>query len=353
MTECPKVSVIVPVYKTEKYLKRCIDSLRRQTLNEIEIILVDDDSPDGCPKLCDDYAKEDSRIKVIHKENAGPGIARNAGLDISSGEYVGFVDSDDYVDENMFEKLYDAAKKNDAQLVLSGVCFVGGIMFKKDGEYTEKDYFKENELFETKNDIEKLMLGIAGALPEEPDDSRYGTSVWKNLYKRDVIENNGIKFLSERKILTEDALFNIDFVKHIKRAVGIRGAYYNYCRNGESISKSYDRNRLDKSIVFLNEVEKRIMNDIPKDRYKIYLDRLAQALGRVLCSQEIMYASENKTGYFTLKKKLKEICTTKEIADSLKNYPWYKLPPKQAVFAFAMKYRLYFLQRILVYARSR
>ena len=95
------------------------------------------------------------------------------------------------------------------------------------------------------------------------------------------------------------------------------------------------------------------MNDIPKDIYKIYLDRLAQALGRVLCSQEIMYASENKTDYFALRKKLKEICTTKEMSEALKHYPWYRLPPKQAVFAFSMKHRLYFLQKILVYARSR
>ena len=86
MTECPKVSVIVPVYKTEKYLRRCIDSLRKQTLKEIEIILVDDGSPDGCPKLCDEYAKEDGRIRVIHKKNGGLGFARNSGLEAALGE---------------------------------------------------------------------------------------------------------------------------------------------------------------------------------------------------------------------------------------------------------------------------
>ena len=91
----PKVSIIVPVYNVEKYLKRCVDSLVGQTLKDIEIILVDDGSPDGCPKMCDDFVATDSRIKVVHKPNGGLGSARNAGLEVAKGEYVAFVDSDD------------------------------------------------------------------------------------------------------------------------------------------------------------------------------------------------------------------------------------------------------------------
>ena len=96
----PKVSIIVPVYNAEKYLERCISSIRNQTLNDIEIILVDDASKDNSPLICDEYAKTDFRIKVIHKENEGAGMARNAALEIATGEYVGFVDSDDFVEEN-------------------------------------------------------------------------------------------------------------------------------------------------------------------------------------------------------------------------------------------------------------
>ena len=97
-----KVSIIVPVYNVEKYIDRCMKSLMNQTLHEIEIILVDDGSPDSCPQMCDEYAKQDTRVKVIHKENAGLGYARNSGLEIATGEYVAFVDSDDYVDTQMF-----------------------------------------------------------------------------------------------------------------------------------------------------------------------------------------------------------------------------------------------------------
>ena len=107
----PSLSIVVPVYNTEKYLKQCVDSLTSQTLNEIEIILVDDGSTDGSGAICDEYAAKDSRIKVIHKENGGLGFARNSGLEMAQGEFVGFVDSDDWVDLDFFEKLLGKTRK--------------------------------------------------------------------------------------------------------------------------------------------------------------------------------------------------------------------------------------------------
>ena len=106
----PKVSIIVPCWNVEKYLDRCIDSLVSQTLREIEIILVDDDSPDSVPEMCERWAEKDSRIKVIHKSNAGAGYARNSGLEVATGEYVAFVDSDDYIEPTMYEKLISASR---------------------------------------------------------------------------------------------------------------------------------------------------------------------------------------------------------------------------------------------------
>lgn len=110
------ISVIVPVYKVEKYLRKCVDSILAQTYTNLEIILVDDGSPDNCPAICDYYANKDSRIKVIHQENGGLSAARNAGLDIASGDYIGFVDSDDYISPEMYKKLYEAMKEADADI---------------------------------------------------------------------------------------------------------------------------------------------------------------------------------------------------------------------------------------------
>lgn len=115
-----KVSIIVPIYNVEKYLDRCMESLLNQTLKDIEIIMVDDGSPDNCPKMCDEYAKKDSRVKVIHKRNAGLGEARNSGLKIISGKFVAFVDSDDFVELDMYEKLYTAAENMKSDTVYCG-----------------------------------------------------------------------------------------------------------------------------------------------------------------------------------------------------------------------------------------
>ena len=348
----PKVSVIVPVYKSEKYLERCVNSLKNQTIAEIEIILVNDGSPDGSGELCDKLAKEDARIKVIHRENAGAGMARNSGIKIAEGEYVGFVDSDDYVDERMFYALYSAAKKYDAELVLSGLSIVGGSIFSAENECVEKPNFTEDTVFENEK-LNELALGIACAPPSDAEDSRYGMSTCKNLYKRENIVKNNVCFLSEREILTEDALFTIDFISVIERAVGMPFAFYYYCRNEDSISKAYNPKLFERSKVFLNELEKRYSAKMDKAQYGIYLDRLAQAFGRVFISQEIMHAKEEKIKYKVLKERLKEICESEMVAGALKTYPWKKLPKKQAAFAFAMRYRLYFLQKLMVEIRDR
>lgn len=116
----PLISVIVPIYKVEKLLPRCVDSLLNQTWKQLEIILVDDGSPDGCGAICDAYAQKDSRVKVIHKLNGGLSSARNAGIDVARGEYLGFVDSDDWVDPDGYEKLYRLAEKYQAPMVCAG-----------------------------------------------------------------------------------------------------------------------------------------------------------------------------------------------------------------------------------------
>lgn len=113
-----KISVIVPVYNSEKYLKRCVDSILKQTYQNLELILVDDGSPDDSPKICDDYALQDSRVKVIHQSNSGVAVARNTGIDLASGDYFTFVDSDDYIDSRMYEFMVNIASKYNCDIVM-------------------------------------------------------------------------------------------------------------------------------------------------------------------------------------------------------------------------------------------
>jgi glycosyltransferase involved in cell wall biosynthesis len=344
----PKVSIIVPVYNAEKYLERCVNSLKNQTLKDIEIILVDDSSTDASLEICNQMAIDDSRIKVIHKANEGAGLARNAALAIASGEYIGFVDSDDFVELNMFETLYNKAVMYSSDLVMSGVIFVDGNMFSEKGECIRKTYFEKDTHFDTEEALKKLRMGIVGSLPEDADDSKYGMSIWKNLFKLELIKKNNLMFQSEREIYSEDALFMIDYISCIKKATGISDAFYNYLRNEDSISKSYKKDRFEKSLAFMNEVEKRFKKDIKADEYRVYTDRFWQAMCRVLCSQEIMYAQDNDIKYSAFKERLKMICTDSRTLNALKKYPIWKLPLKQGVFAFGVKHKLYFLLKLLV-----
>ncbi|MDO5479725.1 MAG: glycosyltransferase [Clostridia bacterium] len=352
MTE-PKVSIIIPVYNVEKYLKRCLDSLVNQTLEDIEIILVDDSSTDSSLEICRKEAGKDSRIKVLSKPNEGAGRARNKALEVASGEYIGFLDSDDFVEPDMFKTLYEKAEKYNSDLVMSGVLFVDGNMFSEKGECVKKIYFEKDTHFETEEELKSLRMGIVGAKPDDADDSKYGMSIWKNLFRREIIKENNLIFQSEREMLSEDALFMIDYISCIKRATGINEAFYNYCRNGASISKAYKKDRFEKSLVFVNEVEKRFKKDLKPEEYQIYIDRFWQAMCRVICSQEIMHARDNNIKYKELEKRLKAICTHSLTEKTLRRYPLEKLPLSQRVFAYCMKYRLYFLLKVFVELRSR
>lgn len=349
----PKVSIIVPVYNAEKYLDRCIRSLRNQTLKDLEIILVDDDSRDASLEVCRKAAREDFRIKVLHKINEGAGKARNAALAIATGEYIGFVDADDFVEPDMYQTLVEKAEQYGSDLVMSGVIFVDGNMFRKEGERISKPYFQKDTQFETVQQRKELRMGIVGAAPGDAEDSKYGMSIWKNLFRHEIIQRNGIRFESEREMMSEDALFMVDYISCMNKATGIPDVFYNYCRNGESISKSYKKDRFEKLIVFTDQVEKRFGKDMAPEEYRLYTDRFWQAMCRVICCQEIMHGSDNKTPFSATKKRLEAICTHQRTVRVLGSYPLYKLPLKQGIFAYAMKYRRYFLLSVLVGLRRK
>ena len=349
----PQVSVIVPVYRTEAYLRRCVDSLRRQTLQELQIILVDDGSPDGCPELCDQLAREDRRILALHQENRGLGMSRNLGLKWAEGDYIAFVDSDDYILPEMLERLYEAACRHGADMVLSGLRYLGGAVFDQaDGEEI-KNVFSQEEVFRGANGIKKLMLGIVGATPEEREDSRYGFSACKNLYRRELLQQGGVRFQSEREICSEDVLFLLDVLLLGAKTVGIPGAWYCYCRNGSSLSKSRREGLFAQQKKLVQALKLRISQRAPEQEYQIYLDRQFQAMARVTAIQEAIYAREQGLSRHEAGKLLKQICGDSDLQETLKRYPYWRLPAMQAAFAFAMRWRLVGLQQVLVALRER
>ncbi|MBO4894987.1 MAG: glycosyltransferase [Clostridia bacterium] len=168
-----KISIIIPVYKVEKYLQRCLDSVISQTYKNLEIILVDDGSPDNCGRICDEYAEKDDRIRVIHQENGGLSAARNAGLDIAIGDYIGFVDSDDYVARDMYEKLYNVLIENDADEAICNYEFI--------------DEF-ENELKYYSPIKDEVLSGAEAIIKLNYEYHWYYLVAWNKLYKKSVFE---------------------------------------------------------------------------------------------------------------------------------------------------------------------
>lgn len=348
-----KISVIVPVYNKEEYLERCVKSLLSQTYENIEIILVNDGSTDNSGTLCDKLKSEDARIKVIHKENGGLSSARNAGIAVATGDYIGFVDSDDSVDENMYEALLKGAKKYDADIALSGSKVIGGKMFQAEGYATTYHTFDEETVFEGKEEIEKLALGILGAPLDVFEDSEYGTSVCKNIFKMSVIKDNNLQFLSERIYGSEDLLFMIDLVLCAKKAVGVPGAFYNYYFISNSLSNTRKADGFER-IVFLNEtICKKLSEKMPYEQYIFSADRHLLSSARAMAIQEVIFAQSNPDEKKHLRQRLRDICCHPNVKEAFKRFPYRKLSKMQAVFAFSLKYRLIGLQILLVKLRSK
>lgn len=229
-----KISIIVPIFNVELYIHQCIDSILNQTYKNLEIILVDDGSPDSCGRICDEYAQKDSRIKVIHKQNEGLGEARNTGLGEATGDYIYFIDSDDWIELNMLATLVHELEQEQADFVMCG--------FKKcaEGRQPVIDHHTEQkQTFRGKEIIKQLFLPMVAQKSEVKEDYTINMCVWTNLYKRDIIEKYCIRFLSERTYLSEDICFNLEYLLHTHCAVLLPDTLYCYRYNPNSLTSRY------------------------------------------------------------------------------------------------------------------
>lgn len=204
----PELSIIVPVYKVEKYLPRCIDSILAQTFGDFELILIDDGSPDGCGRICDEYARKDKRIVVIHQKNMGVSAARNAGLDIARGRYIGFVDSDDWIEPQMYEAMMDAIRENGADMAVCGVRYAD-----EDGKFTRADRLSEGVY------TRAGLLEDVFAMP-----NKLGGGCCNKVFDASKIASVRFKV---GMTIAEDALYLFDCFMRIDGAVKIGDALYN------------------------------------------------------------------------------------------------------------------------------
>lgn len=331
----PLISIIIPIYNVEPYLDRCVQSVLKQTLKDIEIILVDDGSPDNCPAMCDEYAKQDNRIKVIHKKNAGLGYARNSGLDIALGKYIAFLDSDDFVDSRMYQILYETAHQDNLD-----TCYCSFIRHDTNGRNEKKTEAETYIRFRGETEISSFLLDMIGPDPSYHSDVKYMMCVWKAIYSKEVIDAHKIRFCSERQLVSEDILFHLDYLPYARNIGFIPNHLYYYCINGvATLSNTYSREKFEKNKLFLAEVRRRLTSLFPISKFINRYYRLCFLYLRTSISKEL-----KSLGQRTLKEKkecIKELISDPLFKEMLLKYPYRKLPLKHQTIFFLMKYKCY------------
>ncbi len=273
-----KISVIVPVYNAQKYLSHCMDSILGQTYTNLEVIAVNDGSQDDSLELLQEYAGRDERIKVISKKNEGVSAARNAAMKYAAGEFILFVDADDWISPITCEEAIAFALEQQADVVM------WSYIREMKTESRKKKIFDGQVVFNQEDIRSKLyrrMIGLLGEELSHPENADALCTVWGKLYRKDVIIKNGITFYDIRKIGTyEDGLFNLDVFFHAKKAVFINRYFYHYRRNIEdSVTTKYNANLKEQWKHLFSVLQKHITeNQLGEDSREALLNRIALSL---------------------------------------------------------------------------
>lgn len=302
----PEISVIVPVYKVEKYLDRCIESIVNQTYPDLELILVDDGSPDNCPAMCDAWAERDERIRVIHKKNGGASSARNAGLKNAKGNWIAFADSDDWLDKNALKTLYDLAKKYNVPMAIGGMRVVQ--------EDTNVPVVKKRDAKVLSHaDLMSRFFRLNG----EPDTH----SVCGVIIQRDILD--GYTFIEGK--MNEDVEACYYLARKCEAAVYTEAPLYNYFKNVEGVTNSgFSKKKLDLLDVW-EVVHKQVEEYTPEYRYACEMN-CKRACFTLLTQMNLNGYDKNDSFMIETKKILK-----KEVREAFWDLMKWKMPVSRKV----------------------
>ncbi len=251
-------SVIVPVYNALPYLEECVGSLLSQTLQDIEIILVDDGSSDGSGAMCDTIAaRHPDKVKTIHKPNSGAGLSRNAGLELASGRYIAFLDADDILHPSALECMLRQADRNDLDIVRASRC-----IFTTGKPPRGETYDTPLQIYDTRSDLDRIALCYIGQPRGESDRMlHFDGGVWGAIYRRSMIEKAGLRFVSEREYGSEDFIFNYQAARAAHRLGRTLDTFVHYRLSPGSISRSVHDDCIEKLSSFALSLERRIATD--------------------------------------------------------------------------------------------
>lgn len=326
-----KFSVIVPIYKVEKYLKKCIDSILNQKYNNFELILVDDGSPDKCPQICDEYAKKDKRVKVVHKENGGLVSARNVGISVASGEYILYVDGDDWILPELLEDMNEIVAKNKN---VDMVIFNLEKLFKNKVEIIP--FYVDNGIYNKKRLEEEIYPYLMYDKRKSFCKGIVFPAACNKLYKRELLVKHHCE--NEQIKMGEDNAFVFECLLYSKNVYFVNKVYYEYNQlNETSFSNSYDQNRFYNNRILTQYMESRIGNlseemKIQMNAFKAYWLIMA-IFHEVKSKRKLIYSRKH------ISKEIKKNNSVKTI--NLKT-----LPTSAKCFIILLKLHLYTLALI-------
>lgn len=319
------ISIIVPIYKVEKYLKKCIESILKQTYKNIEIILVDDGSPDNCGKICDDYKQMDKRIKVIHKNNGGLSEARNYGIREARGDYLLFVDSDDFIAENICEILINNINKYSADMVICNFYYV---FENKKAIKNEMSSKKDVQVLEKENIIREYFLNYSVDL----------NVAWNKLYKKDIFKGmNAILFPVGK--LHEDTYIMYKIYYNLNRLVRINKPLYYYRQRNDSIISSFSIKNVKDIIGYIKDYyifSKNVDEDL---KQMIQIECIKQYIGCIRRSMKANIFNDVKYLIYDMRNII--INNTKKIFNN--KYASFKI--KKYYLLIKLKIEIYYLKR--------
>lgn len=345
-----KISIIVPVYKVEQYLPECVESLLAQTHKELEVILVDDGSPDNCGKLCDEYAAKDNRVKVIHKKNGGVSAARNSGLEFATGEWVIFCDSDDWMEETACKKLVDYGEKNNLDVV------IGDVRIVEDNNTRQGNLFSKEFCAKSKEDKDDLIKTVLCKF-YSPYITEFGIreglfgGPWNKAVRRKLLIDKNIRFDLRVNGLYDDLLYTAYIYANAAKIGYTQNMVYNYRYVPGSVTHRYNpkivetNNRIFESwMEFFDKFEK---NGEYRNAYmQVVLRRLKGTINTYYFNEK----NEDKKSVQL--KKLGEMLETSPYKEAIKQTDTSNMPFAYKMFVYVMRYSGKLAPRILYLMRG-
>ncbi len=318
------VSIVVPIYHTENYLNECLESIRNQTYEDIEVILVNDGSLDHSKEVCEWYCSVDARFHLINKENEGLGFARNTGIQCAHGDYMVFVDSDDYIKETAVERLLKTAVEQSADTVIGSFVRVND----KKEDFPYYGYFQKETCYEGEAVQREMLPKMFGSLPEGGDTLRM--SVCGVLYSMSLIRKHGLQFCSEREFTSEDLFFNLDYYQYAQKVCILPDNLYYYRFNHDSLSTRYRPNWYEMKKKIYREGVRRLKNAGIYEEAKLrFMKYYMLGIRRSISQETPERSGKNK---FECKKRIREICRDDILKEICREYPLNRLGYKQRLF---------------------